>query len=270
MNTRFLITAVVATMLVFCQQLHAQTEDDFEQAEMTELEGTWAVILWKIGGERKDSDGLFWRFEGNRQYFCNYDEHWTPSGTFSLNPSSTPAEIDLDTPDRTGIYKFENDLLLICFGDHQPDKFESTEDYPTTFLALYRVTETELEGTWEQVSLVTSGIQEETDGILMRFKGSRRYILPADDEEWQYMGNFSMDPSAMPAEIDFGPEDLGIYELDGDTLMICGDFMHQGRSADSPVEPARPVPTRPDKFESTEGSLTVLSVYRRVTVEESE
>ena len=113
---------------------------------------------------------------------------------------------------------------------------------------LQQVQETELEGTWDVVSLVGRGEQFDLpDGFLMRFVGNRMYHREGDDEDWTHVWTISLDPSAMPAEIDIGGEFmLGIYELDGDTLTFCI------------------AATRPDRFESTEDNLTILRVLRRV------
>ena len=89
------------------------------------------------------------------------------------------------------------------------------------------------------------------------------YHRKSDDEDWAHYGTFSLDTSAMPPEINFmwrvfSDETefisvLGVYEIDGDSLTICH---------------ANPEETRPDRFESTEGSVTYLWVLRRVEDDE--
>jgi len=90
----------------------------------------------------------------------------------------------------------------------------------------------------------------------------------AEDKNWRPAGMFSMDPLAMPAEIDyvsrqgcyeFATYQLGIYELDGDLLRICITYSETSG-------------TRPDVFESPQGSnnVTLLLVLRRVTEEDDE
>ena len=96
---------------------------------------------------------------------------------------------------------------------------------------------TELEGKWSIVSYVWDGKTKPiTVDVSMRFAGNTRQVWSVDSSI--NIRRFSLDPSAMPAEIDIEPEDVGIYELDGDTLTIC----------------IGPTGTRPDRFESTKGS----------------
>ena len=115
---------------------------------------------------------------------------------------------------------------------------------------------TELEGTWEIVSMVESGEQREIEenlARLYRFEGNRGYTRHGDNEDWVPGTTFSLDPSAMLAEIDmdilFGETIRGIYEIDNDVLMICMGI---------------PGESRPDRFESTEDSSTILYEFRRV------
>ena len=144
MNTRIII-AVVMTMFS-CQQVHAQAEPE---AEATELEGTWATVSYVINGVHEECDGSFWRFEGNRRYTrIGNAGNWRLLGTFSVNPSAMPAEFDHVLPqfEFHGIYEIDDDRLMICLGDSKafepgprPDRFESTEDYPTHLLVFRRV-----------------------------------------------------------------------------------------------------------------------------------
>ena len=157
MNTRMLIAALVVTTFVMCQQTHAQAQDDPQFALEIDLEliqGTWEAESYVLSGVQDEhgiSDGCLRRFEGNRRYLRNEgDENWVSFGTFSLNPSAMPAEIDIDTEAGIllGIYEIDGDLLKFCIGipgqfelGTRPDRFESTEDYPTVLVVLRRVEE---------------------------------------------------------------------------------------------------------------------------------
>ena len=159
MNTRILIAVVVSIFL--CQQVHAQTEEEPEQAEATELEGTWETVSSVTDGEQHDTaNGDLRRFEGNRWYYRGAeDKNWRPAGTFSMNPSAMPAEIDFVSRQgcyefatyQLGIYELDGDLLRICMTystysetpGTRPDRFESTEE--TWLIVFRRVTEEESE-----------------------------------------------------------------------------------------------------------------------------
>ncbi len=147
MNSRMLI-AVVVSMFV-CQQVHAQAEDEPE-AEATELEGTWEIGSGVREGEQhKIPDGAQLRFEGNRFYGRADDGVWELVGTFSVDPSATPTEIDFidnENEATSGIYKIEDDLLTICaafLGGSRPDKFESPAESLTFLMVLRRVEDDE-------------------------------------------------------------------------------------------------------------------------------
>ena len=148
MNARIHIAAVVVTMLM-CQQVHAQTEEEPEQTEATELEGSWRAVSFLSAGRPRNPACVLplWRFEGNRCFKRRSNEAWRERYTVSLDSSVMPAEMDRDTG-WLGIYMIENDSLTICVGGPpgfepgiRPDRFESTEDYRTQLMVLRRVTE---------------------------------------------------------------------------------------------------------------------------------
>ena len=64
MSARSLLSAVVVTTLALCNQARAQ--DDGEP-EVTELEGTWEIVSFVVGGVQLEVEAVSWfvRFEGN-------------------------------------------------------------------------------------------------------------------------------------------------------------------------------------------------------------
>lgn len=116
-----------------------------------------------------------------------------------------------------------------------------------------------LEGEW----LMVSG---ENDGQPMpeEFRKSAKRV--AKDGETTVMiagqlfmkAKFTVDPSKKPKHVDYvmtggltkGKTQLGIYELDGDTVKFC--FSSPGKE-------------RPPDFSTKEGSGRVLSVWKRAT-----
>ena len=88
------------------------------------------------------------------------------------------------------------------------------------------------------------------DGMLMVKEGGR-----VDAKA----GGFTHDPKKTPAEIDLVEPGgkgsiLGIYKIEGDTLPLC---ILGGNVAGG-------APGRPSKFESPEGSQTMLMTFKRV------
>jgi uncharacterized protein (TIGR03067 family) len=72
----------------------------------------------------------------------------TEEATLAFDPKAAPAAIDIQTRNGLnaylvqGIYKFERDKLMICFGrgsDVRPKEFKSAEDLRTSMFVLERV-----------------------------------------------------------------------------------------------------------------------------------
>ncbi len=149
MNTQMLLAVVVS--LFVCQQVHAQFEDNPVMPEATELEGTWEIMSYVHNGERVELDGFLWRHEGDRRYYRpNGDDVWVSAGTYSVDPSATPAEIVIRSEIATmrGVYKIDDDLLTICLGfpgafeeGTGPEGFESSEEIRTILAVFRRVEE---------------------------------------------------------------------------------------------------------------------------------
>jgi len=146
-------------------------------------------------------------------------------------------------------------LIAIVFSIFLCQQVYAQDDEPVMSEA------TEVEGTWEVVLDLDKGEQQEIDTQFIRFESNRCHIRVDDDADWILSATISVDPSAMPAEIDFVGEgeggDMvetlwGIYEMEQDILTIC-----LGKPGD-----------RPDEFKSSEVYPTILLVLRRVEEEE--
>lgn len=115
----------------------------------------------------------------------------------------------------------------------------------------------QLEGEWSMVSgeangmpmpktMLATGRRVAKDGETTIFIGGKMY----------FKAKISIDPTKKPKTIDYvmtegltkGKTQLGIYELDGDTVKFC--FGAPGND-------------RPTDFTSKEGSLNTLSVWKR-------
>ena len=107
-----------------------------------------------------------------------------------------------------------------------------------------------LEGTWLLVSAEENGQKAPDNGVKIKavVKGDKLTIYFGDQK---LEGTISVDPSKKPKEIDTvttadKKKSLAIYELNGDTLKICG-----GKGE------------RPKEFKADKGSNCALYVYKR-------
>jgi RNA polymerase sigma factor (sigma-70 family) len=124
-----------------------------------------------------------------------------------------------------------------------------------------------LQGTWEFVSLTQGGqtLQREDFGDknapikAITFIGDRWVgvvVNTGSGKEVEFKGDFKLDPSRKPKEIDLIQEEAdprptpSLYELDGDSLRLCF--------------PGRPGQERPSRLESKEGESCLLVTYKRV------
>ena len=114
-----------------------------------------------------------------------------------------------------------------------------------------------LEGTWEFDSAVSNGDKAPAEELkkMKVIIGDGKIKVQQGDQVLDEMP-FKISVDATPKNIDVtntqgdkkGKEELGIYELDGDTLKICS---------------SNPGEKRPTAFESKEGSKTDLLVLKR-------
>jgi RNA polymerase sigma factor (sigma-70 family) len=114
-----------------------------------------------------------------------------------------------------------------------------------------------LEGTWQVTTFIKDGNEgpkEDAEATKLVLSGESFTLIHREEK---VTGKFKADPSQKPATFDIevtegdkaGESQMGIYELNGDTLTIC--TAHKG----SP---------RPTKFESTAGSSQNLVTLKRV------
>ncbi len=104
-----------------------------------------------------------------------------------------------------------------------------------------------LEGNWRMVGIELDGVKqpaEQVRGFSLRFKGGR---FDSNMGGQRQTGTYTIDPSKKPKAMDIVPADGPdkgqtrplIYELDGDTLRICGSEVGKGRPAGFPAKDAK-------------------------------
>jgi uncharacterized protein (TIGR03067 family) len=115
-----------------------------------------------------------------------------------------------------------------------------------------------LDGVWRIVSVVSDGKKTPEDAIkgMSVVLSGDTYTVKVDEKQVE-KGTQKVDPTKKPKTIDInilegedkGKSQLGIYELDGDTLKMC--FAAAGQA-------------RPTEFSSKEGSKHDLGVFQRL------
>lgn len=117
-----------------------------------------------------------------------------------------------------------------------------------------------LVGEWEVESITSNGTQTNTgSGLRYSFTEDGKWLISRNGKEMSpaIHREVTTDPKPDPPTVDLvtarpgGPESrmIGIYKIEGDTLMICGTRTKGG--------------DRPTKFEAPEGSGNILYVLRR-------
>jgi uncharacterized protein (TIGR03067 family) len=114
-------------------------------------------------------------------------------------------------------------------------------------------------GEWAGEKAVAGGQEKPVPegGITFVFTADGKLTVKEGSREKPDAGSYKLDPKKDPPEIDIippadkkDPPVAGIYKLDGDTLTLCFGRDKEGG--------------RPTKFESPEGSNTIVMTLKRV------
>jgi len=114
-------------------------------------------------------------------------------------------------------------------------------------------------GEWVGEKAVAGGKERPVPegGITFTFTADGKMVVKEGNREKGDTGSYKADPKKDPAEIDIippadkkDPTVQGIYKLDGDTLTLC---FGRGKAGAA----------RPSKFESPEGSDTIVITLKR-------
>ncbi len=126
------------------------TESELHSAHQM-LSGAWQVVTLTDNGDSMGPELVRRKIvqDGRISIANRVITHFNPetgetrTTGYIINPSKSPKQIDLITPEERilpGIYKFEGDDLVVCFasreGRPRPEQFESTSDSFFTLLRL--------------------------------------------------------------------------------------------------------------------------------------
>jgi uncharacterized protein (TIGR03067 family) len=143
----FLLTALAAGLLAGGGDAPADAKKDKEK-----LQGTWKVVgLQKHGQAREEKGEQFLVIAGD-EFMLKSGENVMAKGTFKLDPSKKPLQIDLViTEDRKeenqgktvlAIYALEGDQLKLCLAEpgerERPTEFSAEAGTARVFVTLKR------------------------------------------------------------------------------------------------------------------------------------
>jgi uncharacterized protein (TIGR03067 family) len=270
-------------------------KEDPRSAELKRLDGTWELITTVFDGKRDDvpeGKRSLIDFRGNTYTLKLADNLGGGTGTIQIDPSKQPKFLDQfvqEGPDKgeiyPGIYELEEDKLQICFVSQaggRPTEFTAERD-SNRMLYIYRRLQPvgaqehdirkelkQLEGTWEMVSVVGDGKQQDFGRpIRITIQGNSftaERIGTPSGTSLIGKGPLKVDPTQKLKTIDFimtegpgkGTRALMLYELQGDELRLCETKADETRK-DLP---------RPTEFSAGPGSGRAISTLRRVKTNE--
>ena len=104
--------------------LAAADDDPKVKAELKKFRGTWVVIYGEKAGEEQEQVGDYQlKFDGEA-FSLSVHGDVEDKGTFKLDPSKNPKEIDIRLRDRNndektvlGIYTWDGENLKLCLGE---------------------------------------------------------------------------------------------------------------------------------------------------------
>lgn len=112
--------------------LTAQAGDDAQKKEKAALQGTWKILSFENNqGKDTNFEGATIEFDKDGKNLTFSKDGQAKKGTFTLNPTGKPKEIDIKPGDENktfeGIYRIEKDKLTLCLapesGDGRPSEF---------------------------------------------------------------------------------------------------------------------------------------------------
>jgi uncharacterized protein (TIGR03067 family) len=259
-----------------------RTSPKMAESERAKFQGVWKCVSLEVNGEQV-APGVarqyLYRFKGTH-YSVARNEKVESKGSFSIDPTKSPALIDLaESTNITiyGIYRFDGDRLTICLHEKkrpttfkpppgpgyllvvlERDKPLQTEFSKASHTAEHRAAAKELQGKWITIAYHGNGkytrVQPGRE-VPYTFEGNKQITVNPFNPRQEI--EYRLDPTKTPKWIDqrytggtIGPWIAkGIYKLEGDRLTIC----YGG-----------PNVARPDNFTTRAGDGRSMRVLKRV------
>jgi uncharacterized protein (TIGR03067 family) len=259
----------------------AEPRKDDARTDLSPLQGAWAMVLCFSNGDALPAD-LVKTGElvvQNNDYRAKLNTNAVAS-TIKVDPSKTPKEIDFaftsgPQSGKTvkGIYKVLGDDLTICRGltehDDRPTGFAAAAN-SGLLLEVWKRSQTnggdrasaiqeelkKFDATWRFVSIEFEGVKVPEEA----FANDRLMLIGRTFTSVvggrKINGVFRINPTVKPKTIDLtftdgpgkGKTQPGIYELDGDTQIIC--FSQVGKP-------------RPTEFTSKPGNGQMIQILKK-------
>ena len=117
--------------------LAAADDDPKVKAELKKFQGTWVVTYAEKAGEEQEVGDHQLKFDGETFSHADLGKDVEDKGTFKLDPSKNPKEIDIrlrktdDRDEKTvlGIYTWDGENLKLCLGE--PGGGNAPKDFTT-------------------------------------------------------------------------------------------------------------------------------------------
>jgi len=114
----------IGAVLLVALLVAADTPDEAVKKEKEKFKGVWVVQSFEAGGKSLDQlKGMTYEFDGDKLVLKHPKQKEAVVGSYKLDPTKDPKELDLITPRADGaksttrsIYILDGDELKICCG----------------------------------------------------------------------------------------------------------------------------------------------------------